>query len=96
MQLQDRIIVVTGEIPDIGGASADPLTAGCAASPCSDMDVADLVTMVACIRKRGGRAIGAEAVISDAASLEDPCLHLAGMFGLGASDRSEEPHHAGT
>src|SRR5438552_16036825 len=71
MKLKDRVAIVTGTSPNIGGGIAEGLAAEGAAVACVDLDRRNAEDCAAAIRARGTRALGIAADVTDEAAVAD-------------------------
>src|SRR5262245_45674983 len=81
MKLQDRVAVVTGTSPNIGGGIAEGLAAEGARVACVDLDRSNAEDCAAAIRAAGHRALAVVADVTDEAAVEDAVRQVADELG---------------
>ncbi|MBI2963150.1 MAG: SDR family oxidoreductase [Deltaproteobacteria bacterium] len=70
MKLRDRVVIVTGTSPNIGGGIAEGLAAEGAHVACVDLNRRNAEDCAAAIRAAGGCALGVVADVTDPAAVE--------------------------
>lgn len=81
MKLRERVAIVTGTSPNIGGGIAEGLAAEGAHVGCIDLDPRNAEQCAAAIRARGRRAVGVVADVTIQASVEDAVKRVTAELG---------------
>src|ERR1700730_12138520 len=81
MKLQDRVAIVTGTSPNIGGGIAEGLAAEGAAIVALDSNPANAKDCAAYIKGNGGRAIGVTCDVTDEAQVKAAVDAALAAFG---------------
>lgn len=82
MKLANRVALVTGTSPNIGGGIAEELAAAGAAVVCVDAQGANADDAAAYLRSQGHRAIGITCNVCDEAQVKDAVARAADAFGV--------------
>ncbi len=80
-KLQDKVALITGTSPNIGGGIALGLAAEGAKVVCVDRDAAKASACAAQIREQGGEAIGLDCDVTDEAQVKDTIAKAAKAYG---------------
>jgi NAD(P)-dependent dehydrogenase (short-subunit alcohol dehydrogenase family) len=83
--LQDKVALVTGTSPNIGGGIAEALAKAGAAVVAVDARAENATDCARYIESTGGRAIGITADVTDEAQVESAVASAAETFGSGSS-----------
>ena len=81
MKLQDRVAIVTGTSPNIGGGIAEGLAAEGAHVGCVDLDRRNADDCAAAIRAAGHRALAVVADVTDEAAVEEAVRRVTDELG---------------
>lgn len=81
MKLKEKIAIVTGTSPNIGGGIAEGLSAEGAAVVCVDADVANANDCAAFITRNGGHALGITCDVCDEAQVKTAVAKAVDAFG---------------
>jgi NAD(P)-dependent dehydrogenase (short-subunit alcohol dehydrogenase family) len=81
MKLKDRVAIVTGTSPNIGGGIAEELAAEGAAIVAVDADAANASDCANYIKSKGGRAIGLTCDVTDEGQVRSAVDAALGEFG---------------
>jgi NAD(P)-dependent dehydrogenase (short-subunit alcohol dehydrogenase family) len=81
MKLKDKVAIVTGTSPNIGGGIAEGLAAEGATVVCVDADAANAEDCAAFLKRNGGRALGMTCDVCDEAQVSAAVTKAVASFG---------------